>query len=242
MDGEPFLALAVQANNSSNYPEMLETVWPVVNRVHANTLLMPIAWEQVEPVEGQFDFNFLDRLVAEARAHDKRLVLLWYGAFKNTAPAYAPSWVKADGLRFPRMRRQDGSAHYALSPHGAATMAADARAFAMVMRHLAEIDRQHTVVMVQVENETGSYRLARDHADGPKSVFEQPIPEQLAEGLGIARQTWVEAFGSRAEQFFMSWYMARYVEGVTLAGQAEWIFRSWSMRRWVMPSPMREGM
>lgn len=222
VDGEPFLALGVQANNSSNYPAMLELVWPMMDRLHANTLLMPIAWEQVEPVEGQFDLGFLDTLLEQARAHDKRLVLLWYGAFKNTGPSYAPAWVKRDGARFARMRWPDGGAHYALSPHGEATRAADSRAFARVMRHLAQIDRQHTVIMVQVENETGSYRLARDHAEGPARLFAQPIPQELADGLAIARQPWTAAFGPRAEQFFMSWHMARYVEQVARAGLAEW--------------------
>ena len=222
VDGEPYLALAVQANNASNYPAMLETVWPVMDRLHANTLLMPVAWEQVEPVEGQFDLSFLDILLEEARSHDKRLVLLWYGAFKNTAPSYAPAWVKTDGARFPRMRMPDGSAHYALSPHGTETLAADARAFAQVMRRLAQIDPQHTVIMVQVENETGSYRLARDHAAGPAALFREDIPAELASGLGIARQGWEAAFGPRAEQFFMSWHMARYVERVAQTGLAEW--------------------
>ena len=83
VDGEPFLALGVQANNSSNYPAALPEVWPVVERLHANTLLMPVAWEQVEPTEGRFDFGFVDTLLAEARTRNVRLVLLWYGAFKN---------------------------------------------------------------------------------------------------------------------------------------------------------------
>jgi len=222
VDGEPYLALAVQANNSSNYPAMLEQVWPMMDRLYANTLLMPVAWEQIEPVEGQYDLSFLDTLVQQARLHDKRLVLLWYGAFKNTAPAYAPAWVKRDGVRFPRMRNLDGSAHYALSPHAEATRQADGRAFAQLMRRLAQIDPQHTVIMVQVENETGSYRLARDHADGPAQAFAEPIPKELADGLGIARQSWKDAFGPRAEQFFTSWHMARYVEHVTQAGLAEW--------------------
>lgn len=222
VDGEPYLALAVQANNASNYPAMLETVWPMMDRLHANTLLMPVAWEQVEPVEGRFDLSFVDTLVAEARAHDKRLVLLWYGAYKNTAPSYAPAWVKQDGKRFPRMRLADGTAHYALSPHAETTMQADARAFAQVMKRLAQIDAQHTVIMVQVENETGSYRLARDHAPAAAKLFDGPIPAELAAGLGIARQSWSEAFGPRAEQFFMSWYIARYVDTVAKAGLAEW--------------------
>ncbi|RPF72160.1 beta-galactosidase [Aurantiacibacter spongiae] len=222
VDGRPYLALAVQANNSSNYPAMLDAVWPMMERLHANTLLMPVAWEQIEPAEGEFDLSFLDTLIEEARTRDKRLVLLWYGAFKNTAPGYAPVWVKRDGERFPRMRTADGTAHYALSPHGAATREGDARAFAAVMRRLAKIDSQHTVIMVQVENETGSYGLARDHAPGPDGLFARPIPAELARGMGIARAPWAEAFGPRAEQFFMSWHMARYVEAVASAGLAEW--------------------
>ena len=222
VDGKPFLALGVQANNSSNYPAALAEVWPIVERLHANTLLMPIAWEQVEPTEGQFDFTFLDTLLAEARLHEVRVVLLWYGAFKNTAPSYAPPWVKRDTVRFPRMRTAEGRAHYALSPHGTATRDADASAFAAVMRHLAANDTQHTVIMVQVENETGSYNLARDHAPIAEDLFSQSIPATLAEAMDLPRVPWSEAFGPRAEQFFMSWHMASYVEAVATAGLAEW--------------------
>lgn len=222
VDGEPFLVLGAQANNSSNYPAMLKQVWPAVEAIGANTLLMPVAWEQLEPVEGRFDFSFVDALLEQARAHDKRLVLLWFGTWKNTGASYAPGWVKTDGRRFPRMRHPDGRAHYALSPHGEATLAADARAFARLMRHLAETDPQHTVIMVQVENEAGSYELARDHAPEPARLFEQPIPAKLAEALGVAQRPWAEAFGPRAEQFFMTWHLARYVNEVAEAGKREW--------------------
>ncbi|HYD25180.1 MAG TPA: DUF5597 domain-containing protein [Croceibacterium sp.] len=222
VDGAPFLVLGAQANNSSNYPAMLAQVWPAVERIGANTLLMPVAWQQVEPSEGRFDFGFVDTLLEQARARDKRLVLLWFGTWKNTAASYAPAWVKNDGDRFPRMRHPDGRAHYALSPHGAETLAADARAFARLMRHLRENDPQHTVIMVQVENEAGSYGLARDHAAGPARLFEQPIPEALAEALGVARTGWSEAFGPRAEQFFTTWHLARYVDQVAEAGKREW--------------------
>jgi beta-galactosidase GanA len=222
VDGAPFLVLGAQANNSSNYPAVLDQVWPAVERIGANTLLMPVAWEQVEPAEGQFDFGFVDVLLEQARAHDKRLVLLWFATWKNTGASYAPAWVKTDGRRFPRMRRPDGSAHYALSPHGAETLTADARAFARLMAHLRERDPQHTVIMVQVENEAGSYDLARDHAPEPARLFEQRIPAELARALGMARKPWAEAFGPRAEQFFMSWHLARYVDEVAAAGKREW--------------------
>src|SRR6478609_637753 len=54
VDGAPFLMLGAQVNNSSNYAAALPEVWPVLDRIHANTIEIPIAWQQVEPREGQF--------------------------------------------------------------------------------------------------------------------------------------------------------------------------------------------
>src|SRR3954466_6380782 len=70
VDGRPFLMLGAQVNNSSNYPAMLPHVWPTIEALHANTVEVPIAWEQVEPIEGRFDFSFLDTLLRQAREHD----------------------------------------------------------------------------------------------------------------------------------------------------------------------------
>jgi beta-galactosidase GanA len=220
VDGAPFLLLGGQVHNSSNYPAMLPLVWPTIRQLHANTVEVPIAWEQIEPVEGRFDFSFLDALVQQARENDVRLVLLWFGTWKNTGPSYTPEWVKSYTRRFPRMRTKDGKTHYVLSPHARSTLEADKRAFVALMRRIREIDPQHTIIMVQPENEVGSYGSPRDFSAQANRLFAGPIPGELARGIG-KRGTWSQVFGWNADTAFNAWHMARYIDEIAAAGQAE---------------------
>jgi beta-galactosidase GanA len=219
VDGAPFVMLGGQANNSSNYPAMLPKVWPVIHALHANTLEIPVAWEQVEPAEGRFDFSWVDELLRQARREKVRLVLLWFGTWKNTSPNYAPEWVKMDNRRFPRMVKPDGTRHYVLSPHSRATLEADKKAFVALMTHLRDADPDNQVIMVQVENEIGSYGLARDHSPEAERLFRGPVPPALAKLKGRSG-TWSEVFGDFAEQAFASWHMARYADEIAAAGKA----------------------
>lgn len=223
VDGEPFSILGAQANNSSNYPSVLPDVWPAVEQIHANTLLIPVAWEQIEPVEGQFHFGYVDELVQQARAHDVRLILLWFATWKNTSPHYAPSWVKLDNQRFPRIIRRDGAVHYALSPHFQETLDADRRAFRQLMRHLRNIDGDlRTVIMMQVENEPGVYGSVRDYSPTANALFAQAVPRELIEALGAQPGTWAQAFGEDADEFFHAWHIARFIGAVAEAGREEY--------------------
>ena len=219
VDGEPFLILGAQANNSSNYPDALPQVWPVLDRIHANTLEMPVAWQQVEPTEGRFDFSFVDDLLKQARANDKKLVILWFGTWKNTAPSYAPDWVKLDNARFPRAKKPDGSDHYLHSPHSRATLEADKKAFVALMRHLKAVDAENTVILVQPQNEVGSYGNPRDFGPEAEKLFRQPIPPALAKATGKSG-TWAQAFGRQADRAFNSWHTARFIDEVAAAGKA----------------------
>jgi beta-galactosidase GanA len=219
VDGQPFLMLTGQVNNSSNYPAALPKVWPVIRQLHANTVQVPIGWEQVEPVEGRFDFSFVEELLRQARANDVRLILLWFGTWKNTSPNYTPEWVKTDTRRFPRMKTAEGRTHYVLSPHGRATLEADRRAFVRLMQHLKAADPQHTVIMVQPQNEAGSYGLARDRSAEAERLFAGAVPAELAKLKG-KRGTWSQVFGDFADQAFMSWHVARYIDEMAEAGKA----------------------
>ncbi len=224
VDGKPFLILGAQAHNSSNYPAGLGPVWAAANDLKANTVLMPVAWEQVEPEEGRFDFSFVDTLVQQARQQNKRLVLLWFATWKNTSAQYTPAWVKLAPQRFPAMRDKDGKASYCLSPFGTETLKHDKRAFVALMTHLKKIDaQQRTVLMVQVQNEVGTYGLVRDFAPAAQATFEQPVPAAV-----LARQkpklaatgNWREVYGDYADEYFHAWAIARYIGEIAAAGRA----------------------
>lgn len=220
VDDEPFLILGAQVNNSSNWPWALQHVWPAIDAVGPNTVMVPVAWEQVEPEEGAFDFSFVDELLAQAREHDQRLILLWFATWKNNAPHYAPAWVKLDNERFPRVVAEDGRTLNSLSPHGEATLEADRRAFVALMEHLKANDPQRTVIMVQPQNEPGTYGGVRDFSPLAQAVFEGPVPPELLEKLGRRPGTWREVFGADADEFFHAWHIARYIDRVAEAGKA----------------------
>ena len=221
VDGAPYLMLGVQVNNSSAWPGMLPEVWPAAEKLHANTVEMPVYWEQLEAVKGKYDFSVVDSLLAGAREHKLHLVLLWFGTWKNGAGHYEPEWVKRDMVTYPRVTGPKGEVRDTMSPFGEATMKADAAAFAALMRHLKVADPRHTVLMVQVENEINAYGSSRDYAPEATRLFEGQVPAEFAAAMKVKPGTWTEAFGAEAENTFQTWSIARYVEQVAKAGKAE---------------------
>ena len=181
VDGRPFLILGGELlNSSSSSLDYMRPVWDRLGAQHLNTVLAGVSWDLIEPEEGRFDFQLLDGLVSDARAHQLKLVLLWFGSWKNGMSCYAPVWVKRDTRRFPRVRLQNGETPEVLTPLSLASADADARAFGALLKHVREIDaRDHTVLMVQVENEVGVLNDSRDRSALADEDFSKPVPAEL---------------------------------------------------------------
>jgi hypothetical protein len=219
VDGAPYLILGVQANNSSAWPGYLDKVWPAAVQLHANTVELPIYWEQLEATQGKYDFSVVDLILKQAREQHVRLVLLWFGTWKNGSSHYTPEWIKLDQAKYPFVVEKDGKTVDSPSTFSTARLDADKKAFQTLMRHLKEIDPQRTVIMVQVENEAGVWGGVRDHSADAEKAFAGTVPEKLTKGLGKESGTWRQVFGEDADETFQAWCIASYIEQVAAAGK-----------------------
>jgi len=242
VDGKPFLILGGELHNSSSSSlDYMKPLWPQLAGMGLNTVVTPLGWELIEPVEGKYDFTLVDGLLAQARESHERIVFLWLASWKNGMSSYTPVWVKQDPKRFPRVVVK-GREIELLSPASAATQQADARAFAALMQHIKSVDSSdHTVLMMQVENEVGVLGDSRDSSAEADRAFLSPVPAELARYLKAHHDTlyprlremwdkngdkstgtWPEVFGNtnRADEIFMAWHYARFIHAVAAAGKS----------------------
>jgi hypothetical protein len=247
VDGKPFLIIGGELGNSTaSSPDGpgMRMMWQQLAKSNLNTVLAPVYWDLIEPQEGMFDYTLVDDLIREARRHNMRLVLLWFGSWKNSMSCYVPYWVKKDYERFPRARDKTGRGLEMLTAFSEENLMADANAFASLMRHIHRIDEgKRTVIMVQVENEPGMIPDARDHCPAANEQFEKPVPKELMDYLQEHKEslitefyevwkaegfktsgTWGEVFGEgdEAEEIFMAWHYAKYIGRVANAGKVEY--------------------
>ena len=258
VDGKPFLVLGAEPPTSgpSNL-EYLKYMLQVQADTHQNTSDIAVGWNWIEPQNGKYDFKIMDAAIEDARQIGQRVVLVWFGSWKNGESQFAPVWVKADQDRFPRAQIKGGRTIEALSTFSENNSEADARAFAALMRHIREVDRTHRVIMAQVENEIGINGDSRDRSELAEKAFAVPVPAELMDYLQKHKDdlqadlrkvweaagfktsgTWQEVFGKgpEADEIFMVWHYARYINRVAEAGKKEYpvpmFVNVWGIKGW----------
>ncbi|MEO5594166.1 MAG: DUF5597 domain-containing protein [Chitinophagaceae bacterium] len=242
VDGKPFLILGGETGNSSaSDMAYMQPYWSKLKSMNLNTVLVPVYWELMEPEEGKFDFALVDSLLGNARRHNLKLVLLWFGTWKNSMSCYVPGWMKKDPARFNRTQDKNGSSQEIISCFSKPALEADKKAFTALMKYLRDKDdKTHTVLMVQVENEIGMLPTAREISKTASAYFNGEMPAELMSWLkknkdslehslyenwkqtGFAtRGSWTKIFGEglATDEIFQSWYYAKYANAVAAAGK-----------------------
>jgi Domain of unknown function (DUF5597)/Beta-galactosidase len=180
VDGHPFICIAGElSNTASSDREATKATIARLAQANFNTILTVVSWDLVEPEEGKFDFSMIDYQIEAARANNVRLVFLWMGSWKNGLSHFPPLWVKANQDRFPRVVNGQGKTLEILSTLSDSNRNADALAFAAVMKHIREVDKTHTVIAIQVENEVGAMGTTRDFRPAANAAFAGPVPKEL---------------------------------------------------------------
>jgi hypothetical protein len=130
------------------------------------------------------------------------------------------------------------------------------------MQHIKEADsRDHTVLMMQIENEVGVLGDTRDHSAAANRAFASAVPQELTAYLQAHRDalypdlralwdengnktagTWAEVFGdtARADEIFMAWSYARFIHAVTARGKAAYNIPMYA-NTWLMGEDARPG-
>ncbi|HTJ49591.1 MAG TPA: beta-galactosidase, partial [Cyclobacteriaceae bacterium] len=176
--GQPFTVLGGELGNSSASDlAYMKPVWGKMKRMNCNAVLTPAYWELIEPEKGRFDFTLIDSLIDGARKHDMKIILLWFGSWKNSMSCYVPSWIKKDYKTFPRAYDKDGNPQEILTPFSNNNLQADMNAFRALIQHIKDKDEKNqTVIMIQVENEIGMLPNARDYHPDATKAFNQEVP------------------------------------------------------------------
>ena len=196
------------SNSAATSVEDINEVLPRMKTLGLNTVLVPVYWEFIEPVEGQMDFTLVDRTIDVARQQGLKIVPLWFGAWKNSMSCYAPAWFKRDVKRFPRAMTAEGKQMEIASCFSDNVLQADLKAFSALMRHIKERDpRREVVIMMQIENEIGMLESARDHSPLAEKAYHQ--------------ERWAERYGTDeySDEKFMALSYARYVEHLAKAAR-----------------------
>lgn len=235
VDDKPFLILGGELGNSSAAcVQDVERIFPKLQRMGLNTVLVPAYWDLTEPSEGKFDFTLTDKVLQQARKNNLKVVFLWFGAWKNSMSCYAPLWFKENYKKYSRAYTQSGKPLEIASAFSEAVREADNRAFSQWMHHIATVDKEEgTVIMIQIENEIGMLEDARDYSHEANKAFNTAVPAEFMDYLlknkkslhpqmlkkwasqGYKKQgNWQEVFGTDiyTDEIFMAWHYAKYVE------------------------------
>ncbi len=209
-------------------------LYPAAKELSLNALKVPVKWSQVESVQGEYDFTYVDHVIDRARENGLRLVLGWFGHYASgdgslyrnlTTEVFAPMDVIEDAQTYPRAVDARGMTHHNAASYAyPAIVEREAKAFAAFMTHLRERDEgTWTVLMVQIENEIATFGLLRqersmwrDHSEAANELYEQWNEDDLTFSARLMARRWIRPLTDAGKAAYPLPFFCNFVGG-TLA-------------------------
>jgi hypothetical protein len=179
VDGKPFLPLVVQYRADLHIANLTtaDSYFADAKAIGFNTVSVPIWWAWIEPSQGTWDWTYPENFISAAKANGLKLELLWLGsnvaggALADATNSWVPggylfpSWITSDTSTYQRHINSNGQISTANSGDGWGnynafsftdqnTLTQEETALQALMNHVATYDTQHTVIGVQINNET----------------------------------------------------------------------------------------
>jgi hypothetical protein len=245
VNGKPFLMLGGELGNSSaSSLDDINRIFPKLEKMGLNTVLVPACWELIEKEEGKYDYSIIDGAIDRARKNNLKIIFLWFGSWKNSMSCYAPLWIKENPKKYPRAVTKSGKPLEMMTAFSESNLNVDKRVFSHFLNHLAEYDKKdQTVIMIQVENEIGMLEDAREYGKIADQRFNSEVPGKFIEYLKKNKKnlqpsllkkweangfktkgSWSVIFGEGldTDELFMAYVYAEYVQQIAKAGKEKY--------------------
>ena len=143
----------------------MKPIWPRMAADKLNTLLAPVSWELIEPAGRQIRFlpRRWDDRCRPGKSPPPCVPVVW--KLEEWRVCLCSRMGKVGPEAVSSRSGPAGRNLEILSAFSNANRDADAHAFAALMKHIREVDgSKHTVLMMQVENESGVLGSPRDYS------------------------------------------------------------------------------
>lgn len=194
VDGLPFIVLTVEIPwwdlllGHKETMSVYDYLYPAAAALGMNAIKVPVKWSLVEPQKGVYDFSYVDHVLTLARENGLKVILGWFGHYASgdgniyrnlSGEVFAPMYVIEDDVTYPKAVDGDGVCHHnSISYDYQPIVDVETRAFCAFMEHVRNVDGEHTVVMIQIENEVAVFgadrknrKMWRDHSPASEDSF-----------------------------------------------------------------------
>lgn len=173
VEDKPFHTYGIQLrldrfrNNAHKENKDLKGLFKAAKELCVNTVQVVVTWKEVEPEEGTYDFSNLEFAVIQCEENNLKMEIVWFGS--NVCGSgwdnFTPEWLINDRERFYLMVNQNGeelAANYihpmdgrkhAFCVENDELLICEGRVIDQMLKYLEGIDKSHTVIGYQVENE-----------------------------------------------------------------------------------------